>query len=88
MDYVVYIAIAVLAILGTLYFLKHQDKKAFKQFRDAVDAQIQREQEREAEFQQRREELQSALSKLKDKAEEEGGYMDTINNFEEKYRQK
>jgi len=88
MDYVVYIAIATLAILGTLYFIKHQDKKAFKQFRDAVDAQIRREQEREAEFQQRREELQESLAKLKEEVEKDGGYIDTINDFENKYRQK
>ena len=84
MEYVVYAAIAILAILGTLYIVKYKNKREFKRAVDFVDNQINQIQQAQDTLKQEKEELQQALDNLRDQYEKNS--TTTLDDFEAKYR--
>ena len=88
MDYIVYIAIAVLAVLGTLYLTKTIDKKTFNQGLNLLTEQIKLSQEKQKALKEDKKKLTESLEKMKEDIEKDGGYQDTLEEFEKKYRQK
>lgn len=89
MEYVIYAAIAILAILGTLYITKHQNKKAFRQVVDVIDNEIKKSQTRQEETEKTRQELNNALENLRSQLEDkkDSDSKSVLDNFEKKYRQ-